>query len=57
MEKLKEHRETAAIPVIAVSAAAMPHEIERALDAGFQTYLTKPINVNEVLDAIRRALA
>jgi hypothetical protein len=36
--------------------AAMPHEIERGKQAGFEDYLTKPIQVPEVLKAINQHL-
>ena len=34
------------IPVVAISANATPHDIERGLAAGFMDYLTKPIDIN-----------
>ena len=46
---------TAHIPVIALSANAMPLDIERGLEAGFFRYLTKPIKVNEFMDALNVA--
>jgi len=48
---------TAHIPIIAISANAMLRDIERALAAGFWSYLTKPIKVNEFMDTLDRALA
>jgi CheY-like chemotaxis protein/two-component sensor histidine kinase len=47
LETLKNDPATAAIPVIALTAAAMPSDIERGLAAGFAHYLTKPINVRD----------
>jgi len=47
---------TAYIPVIAISANAMPRDIERGLEAGFFRYLTKPIKVDEFLDTLDLAL-
>jgi PAS domain S-box-containing protein len=47
---------TASIPVIALSANAMPRDIEKGLKAGFLRYLTKPIKVNEFMDALDAAL-
>jgi len=47
---------TAKIPVIALSANAMPHDIEKGLKAGFFYYLTKPIKVNEFMDTLDRAI-
>ncbi len=41
---------TAHIPVVALSANAMPRDIEKGLEAGFFRYLTKPIKVNEFMD-------
>jgi PAS domain S-box-containing protein len=40
---------TAHIPVIALSANAMPRDIEKGLEAGFYRYLTKPIRVGELM--------
>jgi PAS domain S-box-containing protein len=45
------------IPVIAVSANAMPFDVERGLKAGFARYLTKPIRVNELMEALNVTLA
>ncbi|MGA9031357.1 MAG: ATP-binding protein [Sulfuricaulis sp.] len=47
---------TAHIPVLAISANAMPHDIKRGLEAGFFRYLTKPIKVNEFMEALDMAL-
>ena len=48
---------TAHIPVVALSANAMPHDIEKGLQAGFFRYLTKPIKVNEFMDTLDQALS
>jgi len=40
------------IPVIALSADAMPHDVQRGLAAGFDRYIAKPVNLNELLSAI-----
>ncbi len=53
---LAEDLETATIPVIALSANAMPHDIERGLEAGFFRYLTKPIKVGEFMETLDLAL-
>ena len=44
------------IPIIALSANAMPHDIEKGLKAGFYRYLTKPIKIDEFMDALDDAL-
>jgi PAS domain S-box-containing protein len=47
---------TAHIPVIALSANALPLDIEKGLAAGFFRYLTKPIKVNEFLKTLEEVL-
>jgi len=53
---LREDPVTAHIPALAISANAMQYDIDKGLDAGFFRYLTKPINVNEFLEALDMAL-
>ena len=53
---LAEDPATAHIPVIALSANAMPRDIEKGLEAGFFRYLTKPIKVSEFMDTLDVAL-
>lgn len=40
------------IPIVALSANAMPRDITKGLEAGFFRYLTKPIKVNEFMDTL-----
>ena len=47
---------TAHIPVIAISANAIPRDIEKGLEAGFFNYLTKPIKVHQFMGALDMAL-
>ena len=47
---------TAHIPVVALSANAIPRDIENGLAAGFFDYLTKPIRVTEFVETLDRAL-
>ena len=47
---------TAHIPVVALSANAMPRDIEKGLQAGFFRYLTKPIKINEFMHTLDAAL-
>lgn len=44
------------IPVVAVSANAMPNDIEKGLATGFTEYVTKPIDVRFMLQTIERLL-
>jgi PAS domain S-box-containing protein len=53
---LRSDPATEHIPVIAISANAMQHDIKKGLDAGFLCYLTKPIKVGEFMDAVDLAL-
>jgi PAS domain S-box-containing protein len=53
---LREDPVTAHIPVVALSANAMPRDIEKGLQAGFFRYLTKPIKVNEFMHTLDVAL-
>ena len=47
---------TAHIPVVALSANAIPRDIEKGMEAGFFRYLTKPIKINEFMDTLDLAL-
>jgi PAS domain S-box-containing protein len=47
---------TVNIPVVALSANAMPQDIVKGLEAGFFRYLTKPIRVQEFMDTLNEAL-
>jgi CheY-like chemotaxis protein len=53
---LREDPATAHIPVVALSANAMPRDIAKAMEAGFFRYLTKPIKVKEFMDTLNAAL-
>lgn len=53
---LKENEQTRHIPVVAVTAHAMPDERERALKAGFLGYITKPIDTRAFPELIRTLL-
>jgi PAS domain S-box-containing protein len=53
---LREDSATMEIPVVALSANAMPRDIEKGLIAGFFRYLTKPIKVQEFMETLDAAL-
>ena len=55
-KRLRAHAPTAALPLVALSANAMQADIRRALQAGFDLYLTKPIDVPRLLAEIDRLL-
>jgi PAS domain S-box-containing protein len=54
---LHDDPDTAAIPVIALTANAMPRDVKNGLEAGFFRYITKPVQVDELIEAINSALA
>jgi PAS domain S-box-containing protein len=56
LKMLREDSETAHIPVLALSANALPRDIKKGLEAGFLRYLTKPIKISEFMDALNVAL-
>jgi len=53
---LRGNPATAHIPVVALSANAMPRDIEQGMRAGFFLYLTKPIKVSEFMETLNVAL-
>ncbi|WP_196139118.1 PAS domain-containing protein [Aliikangiella sp. G2MR2-5] len=44
------------IPIIAISANAMKHDIEKAKDLGFKDYLSKPIEIEHFYEVIRQTM-
>jgi signal transduction histidine kinase/ActR/RegA family two-component response regulator len=54
---LKSDANIGSPPVIAVSGNAMPRDIEKAREAGFAHYLTKPFQMAEFLEIVDRSLA
>jgi CheY-like chemotaxis protein len=51
--QLKADPSTAQIPIIALTAFAMPDDRQRFYAAGFDGYLVKPINIRELLEVVR----
>jgi PAS domain S-box-containing protein len=56
LDQLKKDEATKRIPVIALSANVMPSDLARGQAAGFFTYLTKPIRVDEIVTTVSEAL-
>jgi two-component system, cell cycle response regulator DivK len=54
LRQLRADERTASIPVLALTAQAMHGDRERFLAAGFDGYLAKPVNVVDLLGAVRR---
>jgi two-component system cell cycle response regulator DivK len=54
LQRLRSDGRTATIPVLALTAQAMQGDRERFLAAGFDGYLSKPIDVDELIETVRR---
>ena len=52
LRHLKNDRRTAGIPIVIVSADALAQQIDAAFEAGASHYLTKPVNINELLGVL-----
>lgn len=57
LARIRENETTSAIPVVAVSANAMPSDVKAGLEAGFNEYITKPINIESFFEIIDQILA
>jgi signal transduction histidine kinase/CheY-like chemotaxis protein len=57
LRQMRSDPRTAAIPAIALTANAMPRDVERGIAAGFSRYLIKPINIDEFTEAINATLS
>ena len=56
LHKLKTQAAPNNAPVIALTASAMHSEVRRGKDAGFDDYLTKPINISELTNTFKKYL-
>ncbi len=56
LKVLQQDAATRDIPVLGLSANAMPRDIERGLDAGFNEYLTKPVELDRLIAALNKLL-
>ncbi len=56
LKNLKNDAETKEIPVIIVSADAMPHQLHALMNEGATEYLTKPINVEKFNSLINKII-
>ena len=54
LRRLREDERTADIPIVALTAQAMAGDRERFLEAGFNGYVSKPVNVVEFISTVRR---
>jgi len=56
LKKLRESEATRAIPVLAFTASVMPQDRREIMDAGFDGFVAKPVNLKEFVAAIAKAL-
>jgi two-component system cell cycle response regulator DivK len=54
LSRLRADERTASIPVLALTAQAMHGDRERFLAAGFDDYISKPVNIVELVDTVRQ---
>ena len=57
LRRIREDRSLDAVPVIAVSASVMPDDQQKIISSGFDAFVTKPINLKQFLDTVKRFLA
>jgi two-component system cell cycle response regulator DivK len=55
-QELKADQQTASIPLLALTAHTLPGDRKRALESGFDGYISKPINVPAFAEEITQAL-
>jgi two-component system sensor histidine kinase/response regulator len=55
-EKLQENKKTASIPLIFLSAKAEKEDIRTGMNLGAEDYLTKPLNINDLLSAVENKI-
>ncbi|RYD20466.1 MAG: response regulator [Verrucomicrobiaceae bacterium] len=53
MKEIRKHREWSKLPIIALTAKAMPSDQQQCMDAGANDYLAKPLDVEKLLSLIR----
>lgn len=56
LKNLRQSPTTANIPVLAISANAMTRDIEKGFNAGFDDYITKPIDINALMHSVSEAI-
>ena len=56
LQRLREDPRLKSIPVVALSADAMPHDVQRGLAAGFDRYIAKPVDLTQLLGVLHELL-
>ena len=55
--QIRADRSLDAMPVLAVSASVMPDDQQKIISSGFDAFITKPINLKQFQETVRRFLA
>jgi CheY-like chemotaxis protein len=53
MRAIRQNREWAELPIIALTARAMPEEVHHCMEAGANDYMTKPVDIERLLTLLR----
>ncbi len=56
IRQMKAQEDLKSIPVIAITAQAMTGDREKCLEAGAVAYISKPVNVNELIDQLKNLI-
>jgi len=56
VKTIRKIEKIADIPVVAITANAMTHDINKAMEAGFEGYITKPFKLNDIIEALSNHL-
>jgi len=56
LRRIREERALDAMPVVAVSASVMPDDQQKIVASGFDAFVTKPINLRQFLETVKRFL-
>ena len=51
--KIREHYQWRSLPVIAVTAKAMTGDREKCIEAGASDYITKPVDIDQLVSLLR----
>ncbi len=56
LKRLRADERTAKIPIIAVTASVMDQDRRVIIDAGFDAFVSKPVNLKEFMAAVNKAI-
>ena len=56
LKALRAEPATAAIPVVAITASVMQQDRQQIMNAGFDGFIEKPVNLKNLLDAVQKAV-